>query len=33
VLVVDSPKPVNLPELVVAVMKDSPKMVANEVMG
>jgi hypothetical protein len=32
VLVVDSPEPVDLPKLVVAV-KDSPEVVANEVVG
>jgi hypothetical protein len=33
VLVVDSPEPVDLLELVVAVVKDSPEVVANEVVG
>jgi hypothetical protein len=32
-LVVDSPEPVDLPELVVVVVKDSPEVVANEVVG
>jgi hypothetical protein len=33
VLAVDSPKPMGLPELVVVVVKDSPEVVANEVVG
>jgi hypothetical protein len=33
VLVVDSPEPVDLSKLVVAVVKDSPEVMANEVVG
>jgi hypothetical protein len=33
VLVVDSSEPVDLPELVVAVVKDLPEVVVNEVVG
>jgi hypothetical protein len=32
-LAVDSPEPVDLLELVVVVVKDSPEVVANEVVG
>jgi hypothetical protein len=33
VLVVDSAEPVDLPKLVVTVVKDSSEVVANEVVG
>jgi hypothetical protein len=33
VLAVDSSEPVGLLELVVVVVKDSPEVVANEVVG
>jgi hypothetical protein len=33
VLVVDLPEPMDLPKLVVVVVKDLPEVVANEVVG